>query len=139
VSGAAPRAGRERAGRRAERLAAWWLRLKGFRVLATRWRSPVGEVDLIARRGDLVVFVEVKRRATPDAAASSVTPAQRERVARAAEHFLARHREHAGAELRFDAVLVAPWSPPRHVPDAWRLDAVRDGYRTARARRRAPR
>lgn len=141
MSEAAPRAARERAGRRAERLAGWWLRLKGFRVLATRWRSAVGEIDLIARCGDLVVFVEVKRRATLEDAAAAVTPAQRARVARAAEHFLARHPEHAGARLRFDAVLIAPWSSPRHVPDAWRGDdgvsgGLTGGSRTSRARRR---
>ncbi len=133
------RAARERTGRRAERLAAWWLGLKGFRVLAMRWRTKVGEIDLVVRRGDLVAFVEVKRRGTREAAAEAVSADQRARVTRAAEHYLARHPELAACRLRFDAVLLAPWSPPRHVEDAWRSDELTGGSRTSRARRRGPR
>jgi putative endonuclease len=119
-----PRRGRERAGRRAEHIAAWWLRLRGFSVLATRWRARVGEIDLVARRGDLVVFVEVKRRATLAAAAEAVSAVNRARVARAAEQYLARHPELAGCTARFDAVLLAPWTAPRHVAAAWDGDGL---------------
>ncbi len=138
MSGGTGRVGRERAGRRAETLASWWLGLKGFRTEATRWRSPVGEIDLICRRGDLVVFVEVKRRASLAAAAEAVSAAQRERVARAAEHFLARRGDLAGCRLRFDAVLLAPWSPPRHLRGAWSVDGseLRGGSRGFRGHRR---
>jgi len=139
VSGVAPRRARERRGRRAEGLAGWWLRLKGFRVLATRWRAKVGEIDLVCRRGDLVIFVEVKRRATLAAAAEALTAGGRERVARAAAHYLARHPDLAGCDLRFDAVLLAPWSPPRHLRGAWDDAGVTAGSRTSRAPRRAPR
>jgi putative endonuclease len=122
MSRAAPRRAREHAGRRAEAIAAWWLRLRGFAVLATRWRTKVGEIDLVARRGDLVVFVEVKRRATLAAAAEAVTATNRARVARAAEHYLARNRDLAACTVRFDALLLAPWSVPRHVEGAWDAD-----------------
>jgi putative endonuclease len=139
VSGVAPPRDRERTGRRAEAVAGWWLRLKGFELLATRWRAKVGEIDLVCRRGELVVFVEVKRRGTLAAAAEALTAANRERVARAAAHYLARHPELAACDLRFDAVLLAPWSPPRHLRGAWDGDGVTAGSRTARAPRRAPR
>jgi putative endonuclease len=122
MSPAAPRWTRERAGRRAELVAAWWLRLRGFSILATRWRTKVGEIDLVARRGDLVVFVEVKRRATLAAAAEAVTTTNRARVVRAAAQYRARHPELAACSARFDAVLLAPWTAPRHVEGAWEAD-----------------
>src|SRR5207342_3532214 len=75
----------ERGGRRAERLAAWWLRLKGWRILAIRARTPVGEVDLVARRGRVLAFVEVKARATEADAAIALDDWRLRRVARAAE------------------------------------------------------
>jgi putative endonuclease len=119
MSRAPPRLTRDRAGRRAETVATWWLRLRGFGVLTTRWRTKVGEIDLVARRGDLVVFVEVKRRATLAAAAEAVTASNRARVVRAAEHYLAGRPDLATCRVRFDAVLLAPWSVPRHVEGAW--------------------
>lgn len=110
---------REARGRRAELLAALALRLRGYRVLARRWRSPVGEIDLIVARGRTIAFVEVKARDSLDAAAESVSPHQRRRVARAAAHFLAGRPRLADRDLRFDVVLVAPGRWPRHVPAAW--------------------
>ncbi len=114
------RADAERRGRRAERLAAWLLRLRGYRILARRFACPVGEIDLVARRGDLLAFVEVKRRDSPAAAAEALRPAQRRRIARAAEAFLSQRPELAGLRLRFDLVLITPGRPPRHLTDAWR-------------------
>ncbi|WP_208539361.1 YraN family protein [Algihabitans albus] len=108
------------AGRKAELLAAWWLRLKGYRILAHGLRLPVGEIDLIARRGSCLAFVEVKRRATSLAALEAVTPRQRRRILRAAEAWLARRPDLAGLDLRFDALLLVPGQRPRHLPDAWR-------------------
>ena len=105
----------ERGGRRAERLAAWWLRLKGWRILAMRARTPVGEVDLIARRGRILAFIEVKARASLDDAAYAVTPRQQRRIIDAAQGWLMAHPEHADFELRFDAVLIAPRRLPRHL------------------------
>ncbi|HTI87862.1 MAG TPA: YraN family protein [Alphaproteobacteria bacterium] len=110
----------EQAGRTAEAVAALLLRLKGYRILERRFRGVRGEVDLIARRGGLLVFVEVKRRGTLDEAALSVTVRQRERIGAAAEEYLARHTTLGTLGVRFDAVLVATGRLPRHVPDAWR-------------------
>ena len=112
---------RERAGRIAESVAAWVLRARGFRILARRYTTPVGEIDLVARRGDLVLFVEVKRRASCDDALAALRPDQRARIARAAEAFLQRHGDLAACAARFDLVAIVPWRLPLHLPDAWRL------------------
>ncbi|MEO1093120.1 MAG: YraN family protein [Pseudomonadota bacterium] len=107
-------------GRRAEAVAAWWLRLRGFRILARRYRTPVGELDLVAKRGGLMVFVEVKRRASTADAAAAVSLAQRRRIGRAAAAFLARHGAADAPHTRYDVIAVAPWQWPCHVVDAWR-------------------
>jgi putative endonuclease len=112
------RAAEER-GRRAELVAAWFLRLKGYRVLARRYRTPVGEIDLVVRRGRLVAFVEVKARATVDEAAAAVSAGGRRRVARAAAVWLAAHPAAGGYDLRFDVVVAAPWRLPRHLASAF--------------------
>lgn len=117
----ADRRAAERAGRRAETLAAMWLRLKGYRVLARNVRTPVGEIDLVARRGNLVTFVEVKRRQTEDDARRAVTRRQRERIVHAAR-FLAdsgRFGDAAGG-YRFDVVAIRRGRMPLHIADAWR-------------------
>lgn len=111
-------------GRRGERVAAWWLRLQGYRVLCQGFRCPVGEIDLIARRGSILAVVEVKHRDTLTAAGEAVGPRQQRRVRRAAEHFLQRHPALAGLQLRFDAVLLAPRRLPRHLKDAWNADTL---------------
>ena len=108
-------------GAKAERQAAMLLRLKGFRILARRYRAPVGEIDLLANRGRVLVAVEVKARQDRDAAAFSISPRQQQRVARATEHFLATNPKYARHQIRFDAVLAAPGRLPRHIPDAWRI------------------
>lgn len=107
-------------GRRAETLAAWWLRLKGYRVLARGFRVPQGEIDLIARRGRLLALIEVKARASLDEARAAITPHQRQRIERAATVFLQRHPALTMLDIRFDAVLLAPGRRPRHIMDAWR-------------------
>jgi len=109
-----------RLGRWAERLCAWRLRLVGYRVLARRYRTPVGELDLVVRRGRTLAFVEVKARPTLAGAAEAIDRRQRARVERAAAAFLAHHPALAGLEMRFDAMLVAPRRWPRHLADAWR-------------------
>jgi len=108
-----------RTGISAESRAAAFLITKGFRILARRWRSPVGEIDIVARRRALLVFVEVKARDTIDDAAWSVTPRQRARIIAAAEVWLARFPDPRIQDIRFDAVLVAPRSIPRHIPAAF--------------------
>ena len=109
-------------GRRAEWLAAWWLRLQGYRILARDQRSPVGEIDLVARRGRMLVFFEVKRRERLDHAGEAISPRQQRRIRRAAELFLQRHPELAGLQPRFDALLLAPGHLPHHLKDAWNAD-----------------
>ncbi|MEQ8814942.1 MAG: YraN family protein [Thalassobaculum sp.] len=110
----------ERLGVRAETWAAAWLILKGYRVLARRLRSPAGEVDLVVRRGGLVVAVEVKARPSLAAAVDAVSPRQRWRVARGLESFLAGRPDLAGLDRRFDLVAVRPWRLPVHLVDIWR-------------------
>ena len=109
-----------RAGRRAEAICVWHLRLRGYRVLARGFRAPVGEIDIVARRGGTLVRVEVKARASLGTAAEAVTARQRQRIERAAEAFLARNPRLARLGLRFDAMLVAPRRWPMHIVDAWR-------------------
>jgi putative endonuclease len=108
-----------RTGLSAESRAAALLIAKGFRILARRWKSPVGEIDIIARRRSLLVFVEVKARETLDDAAWSVTERQRARIIAAAEAWLARNADPRIQDIRFDAVLVAPGCIPRHLPAAF--------------------
>jgi putative endonuclease len=104
-----------RAGLSAESLAAAYLIAKGYRILARRFRTPHGEIDIIARRRNLIAFVEVKARASLDEAAFAVTPRQQARIINAAQAWLAAHPEHAEFELRFDAMLIAPRRLPRHL------------------------
>ena len=110
-------------GLSAESRAAAFLIAKGFRILARRFRTPVGEVDIVARRRGLLVFVEVKARATLDDAAESVTPRQRQRIVAAAEVWLAAHPDDGQGDIRFDAILVAPGRMPRHIQAAFDADA----------------
>lgn len=108
----------ERAGRRAETLAAWWLRLKGYRVLAQRVRTPVGEIDLVVRRGKMLAFVEVKARPDLDSAGTAIHPKNAIRISRASNLLFARFG-HDCVGARIDAVLVAPGRFPRHIEGAW--------------------
>lgn len=110
-----------RRGLGAERLCLWSLRLRGYRVLAQRYRTKVGEIDLIARRGRTVAAIEVKARADDTRAAESLLWKQRGRIARALEHFLQGRPDLADAALRFDVMVVAPGRWPRHLRGAWRV------------------
>jgi putative endonuclease len=122
VVGGGPRPERQvafRTGLSAESRAAMLLIAKGFRILARRWKSPVGEIDIVARRRALLVFVEVKARETLDDAAWSVTERQRRRIIAAAEAWLARYPDDSVRDIRFDAMLVARRRVPRHIPAAF--------------------
>lgn len=112
------RAARERQGRRAESLAAWMLRLKGWRILARRVRNPHGEVDLIARRGRMVAFVEVKWRRRVDLLDHAIDAYRLRRVAAAAQAVAHRYVR-AGDAMRIDVLLLAPGRFPRHIVNAW--------------------
>lgn len=113
-------------GRAAELVALLLLTLKGYRVLARRFSigagTGAGEVDVIARRGRTLAFVEVKSRPDLNTAAELIRPDQRRRIARAADAFVAKRPELRDCQVRFDAILVAPGRWPRHVPNAWRAD-----------------
>lgn len=111
----------QKRGRFAERLCVWHLRLHGWRIVARGWRCPSGEIDIVAQRGRLLAVIEVKSRGAVAAAAEALAPRQRRRIARAAEAFLLSRPDLARLDLRFDLMLVAPWRPPRHWPDAWRV------------------
>src|SRR5271168_198442 len=104
-----------RTGLSAETQAAAVLIAKGYRILARRFRTPHGEIDIVARRRNLVAFVEVKARTNLDDAAYAVTPRQQARIIAAAQAWLMAHPEHALYDLRFDAMLIAPRRLPRHL------------------------
>ena len=108
----------EAAGRRGERLAGWWLRLKGWRILDRRVRTPAGEVDLVARRGSLVAFVEVKTRGSAAELDFAIDERRLARVAAAAEVLMPRYAG-PGDDIRVDVVLIAPGARPRHIENAW--------------------
>ena len=104
-----------RTGLSAESRAAAFLMAKGYRILAKRFRTPYGEIDIVAKKRNLLTFVEVKARASLDEAAYAVTPRQQARIIAAAEAWLMAHPEHSEFELRFDAMLIAPKRLPRHL------------------------
>jgi putative endonuclease len=108
-----------RFGLSAESRAAALLVAKGYRILARRWRTPFGEVDIVARRRQVIVFVEVKARDQLDDAAEAITERQQRRIVAAAEAWLARHPRVGACDIRFDAVLVAPLRIPRHIQAAF--------------------
>ena len=107
-------------GRFAETRCALGLRLKGYRILARRHRSRVGEIDIIARRGRTLAFIEVKARQSLGDALESVSARQRARIRNAAELYLATRPHLTDLEPRFDIMLIAGWRWPRHLMDAWR-------------------
>jgi putative endonuclease len=109
----------ERRGRRAETAALLLLRLKGYRLLARRWHSPVGEVDLIMRKGATTAFIEVKQRLNHDAAVAAVSPRQARRIAAAAASWLGHDARAAAGACRFDIVTVSPYLWPRHIANAF--------------------
>ena len=103
----------------AEAIAAWFLRAKGYRVLAVRYKTPVGEIDIVARRGRTIAFVEVKARARIADAADAIHWRNQQRVVRAAQHFLQAHPTRADLTIRFDALLLAWYRWPKHLAAAF--------------------
>jgi putative endonuclease len=108
----------ERRGRGAETLACWYLRLRGWRILARRARVAGGEVDIVARRGRTLAFVEVKARSSGDAAGFALDRWRLRRVATAAERLAPRYMRE-GDDVRIDALFIVPRRWPRHLPDVW--------------------
>ncbi len=107
-------------GRRAEVIAAAWLMLKGYRILGFRLRTPQGEIDLLAQRGQVLAVVEVKRRTTIEAALETVTQMQRDRLRRAGRAIAARRPSLQNLSVRLDLIALAPGKLPMHSPDAWK-------------------
>ena len=111
----------EATGRFSENLATWYLRLKGFRVLSQRYKSPLGEIDIVAKRGRLLVFAEVKARHTTDNAIRAISKQNQRRVIAAADAYLALHPHLAECDMRYDIIGIAGWRV-RHIPQAWHSD-----------------
>jgi putative endonuclease len=110
-------------GLSAESRAALLLIAKGYRILARRWKTPFGEIDIVARRRRGLVFVEVKARGSVDEAVEAVTERTKRRIVGAAELWLARHPQRANGEIRFDVIVVAPGKIPRHIVNAFSTEA----------------
>jgi putative endonuclease len=108
-----------RFGLSAESRAAALLVAKGYRVIARRFRTPVGEIDIIARRRRVLIFVEVKARDNFDDAAEAVGKRQQARIIAAAGYWLAARPEDAESDMRFDVILVVPGRLPRHLMAAF--------------------
>lgn len=111
-----------RLGLSAETRAAWALRLAGYRILATRFKASQGEIDLIARRGRLIAFVEVKARATREAAVEALDDRTARRIAAAADWWILKNPAYRDFDQRFDLVAVVPGRWPHHMTDMFRPD-----------------
>lgn len=108
-----------RLGLRAENFAALALWLKGYRVLAKRHKTPLGEIDLIARRGKQIAFVEVKARKDAQTGLDAVSRTAQNRIESAAQLWLSRQRDYEHLSWRFDVMVVSPWRWPKHFTDVW--------------------
>jgi putative endonuclease len=117
----------EKRGRGGEALACWYLRLKGWRILARRARVPGGEVDIVARRGSTLAFVEVKARASEEAAAFALDEWRLRRVVVAAERLAPRYMK-ANDDIRIDALFIVPGRWPRHLANVWQGDSSARRY-----------
>ena len=114
------RAVAEARGRRAEQVAALFLQLKGYRIIARRFKTKTGEIDLIARRKNVLAMVEVKQRQSREAAEASIHPASLKRIESAAAQFLNSRRQYDACDVRFDVIFVLPRFKITHITDAWR-------------------
>lgn len=108
---------RHKTGLIAEQMAVLLLFLKNYRILERRDRTPLGEVDIVAARGDTLVLVEVKYRRQMNAALESISPHQRDRLLRAANYLMPKYQKQS--TVRWDIIALAPWAWPRHIVNAW--------------------
>lgn len=111
-------------GVQAEKLAVLFLRAKGYAILATRYRAPVGEVDIVARSGGTLIFVEVKRRQSLEEALQSLTPRQQTRIVRAAQAWLAEKELPLSTDCRFDMIVFSAYLVPHHMKNAFTADGM---------------
>lgn len=110
----------ERRGRRAEFYAAWLLRVKGYTILDMRYKTKLGEIDIIARKKNVLAIVEVKQRASLQAGHAALHPASLRRIENAAEIYQTRAPELSNLDIRFDAIFILPRFRLLHLQDAWR-------------------
>ena len=105
-------------GHLCEELAIWLLRLKGYRILKRRYKTPFGELDILARRGKTLVAVEVKYRSTERAALESIQKKQQSRINNAFL-FFTQEIKWCPSIHRLDVICVTPWRFPLHIQNAW--------------------
>jgi len=105
----------EARGRRAEKWAALWLMLKGYRLVSMREKTPSGELDIVAHKGDILAIVEVKARDTLEKGINALTWHQQQRIIRGTSSFIGRRRQYAGLAIRYDLIVVRSWRLPRHM------------------------
>lgn len=110
----------EQRGRRAETLAAWLLRLKGYKILDMRYKTPYGEIDIIALKGNILAIIEVKQRPTLREAKEALHTADLTRIQEAAYSYQAKHMKLEHKDIRFDAIYVTTGLRVKHMKDAWR-------------------
>lgn len=108
-----------RRGHEGEALAAWYLRLKGYQILKRRYKMKVGEADIVARKGNTVVFVEVKARDNLSEGLEAIRPAQKKRIINAAKYFMATNSAVLDHDFRFDVIVVGGLFKIHHLEDAW--------------------
>lgn len=109
-------------GLRSEALAAWFLRLKGYHIIAHRYKTKMGEIDLVARKGNILAVIEVKARGKKQD--EVLHRRQQQRISRAATLLIAKRRDFASLALRFDVIMLVPWRIPRHIKNAWENNAL---------------
>lgn len=116
-----------RYGLAAEKIAAWYLRAKGYRIIAERYRNALGEIDIIALKGNTLIAIEVKARQSIEACRDTVSPIKQQKITRSMQGLLAGGSKIAGLahnperNIRFDVIWIVPWHWPRHLVDAWRV------------------
>lgn len=108
-------------GIKAEKMAAGYLKLKGYKILEERFKTPYGEVDIIAQRKNLMAFIEVKARQTKRGALESITPKMKKRISDAALFYISQ-QEQGDYDYRFDLITVTPPFSVHHLDNAWILD-----------------
>lgn len=108
-----------RRGIRAEIIAGLYLTLTGWRVLAWRWKCPLGEIDLVAKNGKVITFIEVKARQNEQSALDSITAHQWSRISNAADIFMSQQRQYADCSWRFDAIIIVPRQWPKRFKNMW--------------------
>ncbi len=109
----------DKQGRRAEKLCIFFLRLKGYKIVAHRYKTHQGEIDIVAVRGKSLAFIEVKSRPSPTAGLEAVSPDQQRRMCRTAALFHAHYRGYSQHNMRFDVMVVLPWHLPIHIQNAF--------------------